>query len=228
MHTTGEYPLKRFGGVGGIEGGVLSQNQRAGEKCGHKSAQVGFMCKRKWISSCRGISLIEITILLGMMAVMAAFSIPTLTNAMHDMQLAADAKSIATTLTYARVKAGSDLARYRVSFVIGSNQWSLARWDPATSQYVTEQATNILSNEVSNSGITFKASSSTAPADFSTLTQSSTSITFSSRGIPIDDTGANNAGIIYLSSADIDFAISVSISGKVQLWRLQSGQWVLQ
>ena len=172
----------------------------------------------------RGFSLTELTVMLGMIAILSAFSIPALNSAMQDMQLNADAKSIATTLTYAKVHSSSQMARYRVSFILGTNQWRLEKFNPGTSGYDLEQATNTLSTGMAKSGITFQASADEGPPGFETLKESSTEITFDSRGLPMGTTGYE-AGIIYLSNDNIDFAVSVSISGKVQLWRLQDGQW---
>lgn len=169
----------------------------------------------------RGFSLVELAMMLGMATILAAISIPTLSSAMRGMKLASDAKSIATTLTYARVRAASQLTRYRMSLDLGNNQWTLSKWNRASSAYEMEQNTNTLANGLSNSGIRFKTDSGTAPAGFPSA--SSTTITFDSRGIPME-----GSGIIYLSGRDTDFAISISNAGKIQLWRYQNSQWNLK
>ena len=53
----------------------------------------------------RGFSLVELLIMMAMMAVLAAFSVPMLTSSMRDMRMMADAKNIATTVNYARMSA---------------------------------------------------------------------------------------------------------------------------
>lgn len=168
-----------------------------------------------------GFSLVELAVLLSMATIMAAVSIPMMTTAMRGMKLSSDAKSIATSLTYARVSATSQLTRYRMTLDLDNNRWALLKRNRTSGIYELEQATNTLSGGVSNSGIRFKPTSSTAPTGFPTA--SSTAITFDSRGIPME-----GAGIVYLSGTDADFAVSVSTAGKIQLWRFQNSQWNLK
>jgi len=161
--------------------------------------------------------MIELTVVLGLMAAMAAFSVPMLNNSMRGMQLVSDARSIATTMTYAKMSATSHMTRYQMSFNLGNNTWSLLKRNRSTGTYELQQVVNGLSNGISHSGIAFKTSSSTAPSGFPTA--SSSTITFNSRGIP------NGIAIVYLSNADMDYAVSVSLAGKVQVWRFQNSQW---
>ena len=68
-----------------------------------------------------GFSLVELAMLVGMTAVLTAFSVPMLNDSMKEMKLIADAKNIATTLTYAKISAISQMNRYRVSVSLGTN-----------------------------------------------------------------------------------------------------------
>jgi Tfp pilus assembly protein FimT len=204
--------------LGDRERGVLFPKTNEARKAGQESAEVG--CMNEWhvTKNSRGFSLIELAISLSMVIIMAAVSIPMLTSAMRGIKLSSDAKSIATSMTYARVSAASQVTRYRMSIGLDSNQWSLSKWDRTSETYELEQATNTLSGGVSNSGIRFKSTSSTAPTGFPTT--STTQITFDSRGIPIE-----GAGIVYLSGKGGDFAVSVSMAGKIQVWRYQNSKW---
>jgi len=179
------------------------------------------MDKCDLIKNSRGFSLVELAVVLSVAAIMAAVSIPILSSAMQGMKLGSDAKSVATTLTYARVSAASRLTRYRMSIDPTNNQWSLLRWNRTSSTYEIEQATNTLSDGISNSGIRFKALSTNGPTGFPSAT--STTITFDSRGIPME-----GAGIVYLAGRDADFAVAISPSGKIELWRYQNSQWNLK
>jgi Tfp pilus assembly protein FimT len=174
----------------------------------------------KWhvTKNSRGFSLVELAICLCMVTVMTAVSIPMLTSAMRGMKLGSDAKSMATSLTYARVSAASQLTRYRMSISFTTNQWLLSKWNRTAGAYELEQNTHSLSEGVSNSGIRFRTNFTTAPSGFPST--SSTQITFDSRGIPME-----GAGIVYLSDRDADFAVSVSAAGKIQVWRFQNSQW---
>jgi Tfp pilus assembly protein FimT len=173
------------------------------------------------VKSEKGFSLVELSMLLAMTALLAALSIPMLTSSMRDMQLVSDARNIATTMTYAKLSATSQMTHYRTSFDLDGNEWKLEKWNRSSNAFELQQAINSLSNGVSNSGIAFKTNSGTAPSGFPTA--SSTEITFNSRGIPI-----GGVGIIYLSNEDEDFAVSASLSGKIQIWRYRDSQWISQ
>lgn len=193
----------------------------------NETASHNRMAEVRVIERERGFSLIELVVLLALVAIVLGFSIPMLSSSMRSWQLSADARNIATTLSYARLSATSQMTHYQLSLNLSGNEWSLKKYNKSTSVYDLQGSTNALSSGLANSGIAFKASSSSAPSGFSTT--SSTSITFNSRGIPIDATGkptANN--VIYLSDASDDFAMTVSLSGKVQLWRYRDGQWSTQ
>jgi prepilin-type N-terminal cleavage/methylation domain-containing protein len=170
----------------------------------------------------RGFSLIELSLVVAVMALVSAFSIPRLNSAMDDMQMISDARNIATALTYAKISSTAQMIHYRVSFVLADNQWSVEK---ETSQnagaFETKQAINSLCNGASTSGIVFKSTSGAAPTGYPT--NSAGTITFNSRGMPIA-----GAQIVYLSKPDADFAVSVSITGRIQVWRFKNNQWIPQ
>jgi Tfp pilus assembly protein FimT len=162
-----------------------------------------------------------------MVMVVSAFAIPSLSSAMRSMQLAADARSIASALAYAKLSATSQMTRYRLTFDLDSNQWSVEKFNRASGEFEAEQAGNALSSGIAGSGIAFKATSSAALTGFPSA--SSTIITFNSRGIPVDDTGTPTAeNVVYISKDDADVAISVSLSGKVQVWNYHESGWCSQ
>lgn len=172
-----------------------------------------------------GFSMIEVLLFLGMTVVMMAVAIPMLSSSMRSMQLAADARSIATTLTVAKMSATAQMTHCRLLFDLDDNQWRMEKLNRSTGEFELQQADNELSSGVANSGIVFKSSSSSAPSGFPT--DSSAAITFNSRGIPIDGAGIpTTSNIIYLSMDDADFAVTVSLGGKVQLWKYEDNQWV--
>lgn len=171
-----------------------------------------------------GFSMVELLMLVGMAVVMMAVSIPMLSSSMRSMQLMADARSIATSLTLAKMSATAQMTHCRLSFDLDGSEWRLEKLNKSTGEFELQQADNELSSGMVNSGIVFKSSSSSAPSGFPT--DSSTAITFNSRGIPIDGAGIpapNN--VVYLSMHDTDFAVTVSLGGKVQLWKHENDQW---
>ena len=169
----------------------------------------------------QGFSLVELLIMLGMLGLAAALSVPMLTSSMRDLQMISDARSIATSATYAKLSAASQMTQYRLSFNLANNQWSVAKLDRTSGNFITQGSTSTLGNGVANSGIAFKANASSAPTGFPAA--SSATITFNSRGIPVE-----GASAIYVSNSNANYAITVSLSGKVQLLRYKNNQWSSQ
>ena len=171
-----------------------------------------------------GFSLVEILVVLAMAVILSAFAVPALNNAMRDMQALAEARNIASTLNHARLKATSLMTPYRVSFDLANNQWRLERFNDATDSFQLQQDVNELSRGLAGSGIAFKTKSETNPGSFPE--DSSSVITFNSLGIPVNASNiptSNN--IIYLSRGETDYAITVSLTGNVDVWRTEKDQW---
>jgi Tfp pilus assembly protein FimT len=172
----------------------------------------------------RGFSLVELCILLGMVMLVSAFAIPSLSSAMRGMQLSADARNIASALSYAKLSAISQMKRYRVSFILAENRWQVEKFNSTSGLFEAELEGNALSTE---SGIAFKTDASAALTGYPAY--SSNAIIFNSRGIPVDDSGVPTTNnVVYISKADSDFAVSVSLTGKVQVWKYSSSQWCSQ
>ena len=172
---------------------------------------------RLGLRNTRGFSLIELSMLLAMTAVVAAIAVPVLTDSMHGMQLLSEARKIATTMSYAKIGATSQLTSYQLAFDLDNNQWRVLKRNRATGNWEQQQDMNRLSLGMANSAIAFKTSSDSAPTGFSGT--SATTIIFNARGIPA------GAAVVYLSNEDTDYAVSVSIAGKVQIWRLGNNGW---
>ncbi len=169
----------------------------------------------------KGFSLIELSVLLAITALLAAISVPMLTSGLADMQLISDARNIATSMTHAKLSAISQLTHYRLSFDLDQNEWSIEKWDRTSGQYALQQDARQLGLGVGGSGIAFLAASQTSPTGYPAT--SSPAITFNSRGIPVE-----GSSIVYLANNGENFAVSASISGKIQVWRHRDNQWLTQ
>ncbi len=179
------------------------------------------MHRYKVLKNSQGFSVTELLIIVGMLGIMASLSIPMLTSSMKDLQLLSDARSIASSLSYAKLSAASQMTRYRFSADLDSNQWSIEKRNPSSGTFEIQGPSNALGNGVADSHIEFKATSSPAPTGFPTT--SATTVTFNSRGIPTE-----GARAIYLSNLDANYAVTVSLSGKVQLMRYKNSAWTNQ
>ena len=175
-----------------------------------------------------GFSLTELLITITVMAALSAVGIPMLSSSMRSMQLAADAQNISTTLSAARLNAKSLMTPYRISFDLNNNKWQLERFNRATGTFELQQDEYQLSSGITDSGITFLENSGTHPETLPS--RSSNTITFNSRGIPVD---INNVptpnNIVYISKSGIDYAVSVSLTGKVEVWKEDAeNEWNVQ
>lgn len=174
-----------------------------------------------------GFSLVEILIVLALAAALAAISIPIISSSLRNMQLAADAQNISSTLSAARLKAKSTMTPYRISFDLGSNRWSLEKFNPNNGQFELEQAVNQLSSGLAGSGIRFLEKSESHPGIFPS--ESSGTITFNTRGIPVDiNNMPTSNNIVYISKSGSDYAISTTLTGNVQVWKNNKGRWEAQ
>lgn len=174
-----------------------------------------------------GFSLVEILIVLATFAILSAVAVPLLSSTMRNMQLAADAQNISTTLSSARLRAKSSMTPHRISFNLVNNEWSFERFNPNSGLFELQQDVNQLSSGIAGSGITFAQKSESHPGIFPS--ESSGTITFNTRGIPVDITNTPTSNnIVYISDSNNDYAITVTLTGKVQVWKNDEGQWKAQ
>ena len=174
-----------------------------------------------------GFSLVEVLIGLMLFAALSALAVPILSSSIRNMQLFADAQNISTTMSSARLSAKSSMTPHRMSFDLDNNQWRLEKFNANTGVFELQQDVNQLSSGVTGSGITFLRKSLSHPGIFPS--QSSQTITFNTRGIPVDGSNVPTSNnIIYLSNRGTDFAITITLTGKVRVWKKKDGQWEAQ
>jgi prepilin-type N-terminal cleavage/methylation domain-containing protein len=174
-----------------------------------------------------GFSLVEVLIALATFATLSAIAVPMISSSMRNMQLSADAQNISTKLSAARLSSKSSMTPHRISFDLDRNEWSLERLNPNTGLFELQQDVNQISNGLAGSGITFKQKSDSHPGIFPSET--SGTITFNTRGIPVDNGNTPTSNnIVYISNTDNDYAITVTLTGKVQVWKNDEGLWEAQ
>lgn len=174
-----------------------------------------------------GLSLVEVLIVLATFAILSAIAVPMVSSSIRSMQLAADAQNISTKLSAARLNAKSSMTPHRISLNLDKNEWSFERFNRNTGLFELQQDVNQLSGGVAGSGITFKLQSETHPGIFPSET--SGTITFNTRGIPVDNSNAPTSNnIFYISDSNSDYAVTVTLTGKVQVWKNDEGRWKSQ
>ena len=169
----------------------------------------------------RGFTSFEMAIVMFVTAVLAVFGLPSLKATQASNRIWGDARSIAAELTLAKMRAASAFSRSRLSFNAASGTYQVETLDRTAGAYRTEGATQRLS-----SGVSFGYGGIATAAGSQASIQQSSPITFNSRSLPVDGGGAlttNNA--VYLNNGSAYYAVTVSISGRVVVWRYGGTAW---
>jgi prepilin-type N-terminal cleavage/methylation domain-containing protein len=192
----------------------------------------------KW-SRRRGFSLLELTIVLGIICVIAAMSYPSLQAYLKNYRVAGDAKRIASQIALARMRSAGDFNQERVNIDQTGGTFEMDACTKSTGVFTNENGAVF----PLSAGVSFGYGNTTTPANPNQPSIAQTpSITFNSRGIPINLTGVacsngcslppvctatatgNNA--IYLAGdGSLFYAVTVNIVGKIDVWRYVGSTW---
>jgi len=179
------------------------------------------------LGSSRGFSFLELLFALGIMAVLLAVALPSLVGANRTFRLEGSARAISHQLALARMRAASQFTKSRLTanLTAGSYQIEVCTVKGATNctTFTAEGGAQFLSTSVS-----FGLGALTTPAGTQTSIAQDSSIIFNSRGIPVDDAGApTGESVLYLTNgAGAFYAVSVSASGGIGVWRYTGTAWV--
>ena len=187
----------------------------------------------------RGYTAIELLVTVAIMAGVAAMSVPVSVSMVRDFELSGDARGMSNTIAMAKMNAAAQFTRARVRVDLASSQFRVERWNRSTSQWVTDGAASVLgvSNRFGSGSITTPPPSSQAAVgqpplcrdDAGSAVTGTACVIFNSRGVPVDHTGAPAANsVIYLSGPTAVYAIVVSSTSQMQVWRVSpgGGTWV--
>ncbi len=174
-----------------------------------------------------GFTLAELVLIVALTFILTGIGIPLVTNSLSGLQVAADARQMASSLSYAKMAAVSEMTRYQLAFNIYGNSWRLQKFNRTTGSYDDAGSSTHLAGWNSGSGSQLQWNSSSSPSGFPT--DSSSLIRFNARGMPVTlGGGAAGNQTVYLSSGGTRYAVTVSLVGKVQVWKIQNSQWVSQ
>jgi prepilin-type N-terminal cleavage/methylation domain-containing protein len=175
-----------------------------------------------------GFSLLEVSIVVLIFLVLVALATPNALQMLHAYRLSGDARSLAHQISFARLRAGTEFTWAQIVLVTSptpsaySLQLCTTKATSSCTTFTSEGGTQYLS-----SGISLGFGSSSGPAGGQTTKAQTTTVTFNSRGIPIDSGGSPTANdTIYLTDAKGNAcAVSVTLSGHTKIWRY-NGAWV--
>ena len=193
-------------------------------------------------SASSGFSAIELLVVLAIAGTLAAMTVPVSMSLVDDYRLSGDAHDVSNSIAMAKMTAAAQFtrARLRVNLVAGTYQVEV--WQKTgTPGWVADGGISLLAI-----GDTFSSGTITAPPpnsqaavaqapacrDAANAVIAGTScVQFNSRGISVDDAGTLSAvRLVYLSGPTGVFAVVVSGTSQLQVWRISpgGGTWIQQ
>jgi Tfp pilus assembly protein FimT len=171
----------------------------------------------------RGFTLIEVTISLGISFVIFSFAVLPLRQTIQGYRLAADARAISSQLGLAGMRAAAGFTQAQLSVNLTSGTLQVEVYDKTRDQFQPQGAAFSLSQ-----GDSFSFGDVAVPAGQQATLQQTTTITFNSRGVPIDSTGAPTSDCsLYLTDNNGSYwAVTVSAAGQIGVWQYSNGSWI--
>ena len=189
----------------------------------------------------RGYTMIEILVVVAIIAIVSAIALPMTSRTMGDARLRGDAQSVAQSISLAKMRAAASFSQARVFVTLDTNTFFVQVWDRDANSWTTEGGATPTST-----GVTFgfgglanpppntQAAIAMSPQcddDAGNPIGNSACITFNSRGIPIDGTGApvgDNA--LYVTDGVGVYSATLTATPLLRLWWSPAGaaNWVMQ
>ena len=171
-----------------------------------------------------GFTTFELMIVVALGLIIMVIGLPSFTKTQALYRASGDGRSIAETLTLAKMRAGANFTKERVVFNPADNTYQLEKYNKTTGNFEVDGGVKNLST-----GVSFGFGSISTPAGSQTTITQTTTMTFNSRGIPVDNSNqptADNA--VYLNNSTGYYAVSIALSGRIQVWKSTPSGWVVQ
>ena len=192
----------------------------------------------------RGFSLVELMMVVAIMGVLVAITVPMSGNTIRYLKLSGDARELANATAVAKMRAAAKFTQARLFVDIGGRAFYIQTFDKSSGTWTTEGGSTSLSSTV-NYG--FGPVASPPPNTQTTIAQASACmdtasppaaiastacVIFNSRGIPIDDTGSpTGMDAIYVTDGTSVYGITIAATGFIRTWQTNytsTPTWTLQ
>jgi Tfp pilus assembly protein FimT len=173
-----------------------------------------------------GFSTIELAIVVTIFMLIASIAIPQAISTVRAFRASSDARSLATQLALAKMRAADGFTQSRLNcdFTGKSCQLEICTSKGASTcnTFSAEGGPVLLSQ-----GMSFGFGSITTPAGTQTTIQNTAQILFNSRSLPVDNTGAptGNYGLYLKDQYGNQYAVTAYASGRIAVWRYGNGVW---
>lgn len=178
-------------------------------------------CKRIWeVDHRRGVSLVELLVVIALVAIMAAISVPFLGSTIAKRKLDNEADFIAGTLLTSRTKAMEKGFPFRIDF--GASNMNFLSFGDKNSNGMKDAGEEVFGPYMLKNGIAFGSGASTGPNDTKVPEDG---ISLVDNRLTFNIIGSSNAGTIYLKKAQRTAAIRIMpATGAVVCW-VYDGNW---
>ena len=174
----------------------------------------------------RGFSLLELLVVIIILAIVAAFAIPSALNSLRAYKLHSDAAALASQMNVARFRATSQYTPYRLTIDVADRTYTVERLNTSYGSPTAELGpVNVYG------GNTFTTTNPGGSIYPGTLTGGTgvTNFYFNTRGMPVDSSGspvANGGTVIYLTnSAGLTDAIVALVGGRIGVYNWDGTVW---
>lgn len=171
-----------------------------------------------------GFTTLELTVVVLLGLIIMVMGLPSLSKTQAAYRASGDGRGIAETLALAKMRAGANFTKERVTFDTAASTYQLERYNKTTDAYELDGGVKYLS-----SGVAFGFGAISLPAGGQSTIAQTSPMAFNSRGIPINagNQPTGDSAIYYYNTTGY-FAVTIGLSSRVQLWKYANSAWVAQ
>jgi prepilin-type N-terminal cleavage/methylation domain-containing protein len=192
----------------------------------------------------RGFSLIELMMVVAIMGVLVAITVPMSGNTIRYLKLSGDAREISNATAVAKMRAAAKFTQSRLFLDIAGRAFYVQTYDKTANTWNTEGGATSLSSTViygygpvgtppPNTQTTIGQApvcqdTASPPVDIA----NTACIIFNSRGIPVDNTGSpTGMDAVYVTDGTSVYGVTVAATGFIRTWQTNytsTPSWTLQ